>query len=50
MIVYQKDNYRDEWKGDADNGNRLPDGTYYYYLEFESSKPKTGWVYLLSDY
>ncbi len=45
--VYTKDNYTVEWKGQTDTGKELPDATYYYYLEFETGQPKTGWVYLI---
>jgi gliding motility-associated-like protein len=46
MKVYGMDNYTTEWKGQNKNGDLLPDGTYYYYIEFENDNPKTGWVYL----
>jgi gliding motility-associated-like protein len=45
--VYSKDNYTVEWKGQTDSGKELPDATYYYYIEFETGQPKTGWVYLI---
>ena len=44
--VYSKLNYIDEWHGQSDNGNELPDGTYYYVVEFNDSPVKTGWVYI----
>jgi gliding motility-associated-like protein len=44
--VYSKTNYIDEWHGQSDNSNELPDGTYYYVVEFNDSPVKTGWVYL----
>jgi len=37
-------NYRKEWHGQADNGNELPDGTYYYVIEREGVKTVSGWV------
>jgi gliding motility-associated-like protein len=46
MKVYDKDNYIDEWHGQTNNGDILPDGTYFYSIEFESQPVKTGWVYL----
>ncbi|HLP64609.1 gliding motility-associated C-terminal domain-containing protein [Flavobacterium sp.] len=46
MKVYDLDNYTTEWKGQSKKGEKLPDGTYYYYIEFENENPKTGWVYL----
>jgi gliding motility-associated-like protein len=44
--VYSKSNYKNEWIGTSDAGQELPDGTYYYLINFNNSKPKTGWVYL----
>lgn len=44
--VYSKSNYVDEWHGQSDNSNELPDGTYYYVVEFNDSPVKTGWVYI----
>ena len=45
--VYSKSNYRDEWRGETNEGNQLPDGTYYYVIELNSNtEVKTGWVYI----
>src|SRR5690606_20000139 len=44
--VYSKSNYIDEWYGQADNGNELPTGTYYYVIEFNDLPAKTGWIYI----
>jgi gliding motility-associated-like protein len=44
--VYSKTNYTDEWHGQSDNSNELPDGTYYYVVEFNDTPVKTGWVYI----
>ena len=46
MKVYSKSNYKNEWYGKTDDGQELPDATYYYVIEFESGKSKTGWVYI----
>ncbi len=47
MKVYSKYNYTKEWIGQSDNGNELPDATYYYVIEFNDGKSsKTGWIYL----
>lgn len=46
MKVYSKTNYQNEWYGTSDDGQELPDATYYYVIEFESGKSKTGWVYI----
>jgi gliding motility-associated-like protein len=45
-IVYSKGNYVNEWAGQSDNGNELPDGTYYYVIERSNGEAKTGWVYI----
>lgn len=44
--VYNKSNYVDEWYGQANNGNDLPTGTYYYVIEFNDLPAKTGWIYI----
>lgn len=43
--VFSKDNYRNEWIGQSDNGNELPTGTYYYVIE-AGGQSQTGWVYV----
>ena len=45
-IVYSKANYVNEWDGKSDNGNELPDGTYYYVIERSNGEAKSGWVYI----
>ena len=50
-IVFNKNNYINEWKGQDKNGNDLPTGTYYYVIDFASVDdvygPQTsGWIYL----
>jgi gliding motility-associated-like protein len=45
--VYSRTDYTNQWVGQADNGNELPDGTYYYVIEFKANQPsKTGWIYI----
>ncbi|UGS23876.1 T9SS type B sorting domain-containing protein [Flavobacterium channae] len=44
--VYSKSNYSNEWFGQSDSGNELPDATYYYVIEFNDLPAKTGWVYI----
>ncbi|MEC4004320.1 gliding motility-associated C-terminal domain-containing protein [Flavobacterium sp. SUN052] len=45
--VYSRNDYTNQWFGQADSGNELPDGTYYYVIEFKSNQPsKTGWIYI----
>ncbi|TRW24810.1 T9SS type B sorting domain-containing protein [Flavobacterium zepuense] len=44
--VYTKPNYRNEWIGQTDKGDELPTGTYFYVIEFNNAKSKTGWIYI----
>lgn len=44
--VYSKGNYKDEWFGQASNGDELPTGTYYYVIERSSGSTNTGWIYI----
>ena len=45
--VFSKAQYTNEWHGQTDSGNDLPDGTYYYVIEFNNqSIAKTGWIYI----
>ena len=45
--VYQKNNYYNEWIGQSENGDKLPDSTYYYVIEFNNDKEtKVGWIYI----
>ncbi|WP_309613210.1 CUB domain-containing protein [Flavobacterium sp.] len=47
MKVYSKGGYTNEWKGQSDKGDELPDGTYYYVIDFKDNLPaKTGWIYI----
>ena len=45
-LVYDKDNYINEWIGQTNNNTKLPASTYFYILEFHEGENKTGWVYL----
>ncbi|MEN9337428.1 MAG: hypothetical protein RLZZ500_2415, partial [Bacteroidota bacterium] len=44
--VYSKSSYTDQWYGQSDNDNELPDGTYYYVIERDGVSDKSGWVYI----
>lgn len=47
MIVYEQDNYTNQWYGQQKNSeDLLPGGTYYYLVSFKNGTSKTGWVYL----
>lgn len=50
-LVFQQSNYINEWRGQSDDGNDLPSGTYYYVIDFAGDDPlygrqATGWIYL----
>jgi len=44
--VYSKTNYTNEWYGQTDSGDELPDGTYFYVIERNGEQSKTGWIYI----
>lgn len=46
VAVYSKAGYQNQWYGQSDNGDELPDGTYYYLIDFEDRKSATGWIYI----
>ena len=46
MKVYSRNNYIDEWGGKSDDGDELPDGTYYYIIDRNNGETKTGWIYI----
>ncbi|TBX69933.1 hypothetical protein EZL74_05820 [Flavobacterium silvisoli] len=47
MKVYAKGNYTNQWIGQSDKGDELPDGTYYYVIDFNNNQSsKTGWIYI----
>jgi len=50
IAVYSKTNYSNEWFGQCNKGNELPDGTYYYVISFEDIETKTGWIYINKEY
>jgi gliding motility-associated-like protein len=46
--VWKGNNYNNKdvvFKGDNMNGNELPDGTYYYIIQY-NNKEKRGWVFI----
>lgn len=46
MKVYSRSNYINEWGGKSDDGDDLPDGTYYFIIDRNSGETKTGWIYI----
>ncbi len=48
MIVYNKSDYYNEWIGQSNTGDELPDGVYYYVIDFKNTElaAKTGWIYI----
>ena len=44
--VYDRGNYSNEWFGQSSSGDELPDGTYYFVIEFNNIEAKTGWIYI----
>lgn len=50
-LVYEKNNYVNEWAGQSKEGELLPTGTYYYVINLSGSDPVygnqiTGWIYV----
>lgn len=43
-------NYTNQWKGQSDGGDELPDGTYFYSIHTNEGTSKTGWVYINREY
>ncbi|MFM7016252.1 MAG: LamG-like jellyroll fold domain-containing protein [Bacteroidota bacterium] len=39
VIVYEQSNYQNDWSGKDQSGNLLPDGVYYYIVDFFGAKP-----------
>jgi gliding motility-associated-like protein len=44
--VYKKNNYTNEWRGQTNDNDELPVGTYFYVLRLENGESKNGWIYL----
>lgn len=45
-MVYEQNNYTNQWHGQDYNDHQLPDATYFYYIQLKSGEEKTGWVYV----
>jgi gliding motility-associated-like protein len=44
--VYERANYTNQWYGQTSGGEELPDGTYYYVIDYAAGQTKTGWIYI----
>ena len=44
--VYSRSAYINEWGGKSDDGDELPDGTYFYVIDRNNGDTKTGWIYI----
>ncbi|NBU35206.1 MAG: hypothetical protein EBS35_01335 [Bacteroidetes bacterium] len=49
QLVLDKKDYRNDWKGTTLNGDLLPQGVYYFTLDFNGEKPLEGSVTLLRE-
>ena len=47
QVVYDVENYKNDWNGHSTDGQELPDGTYYYVLDFYGKYPTVStYVYI----
>ena len=44
--VYSRSDYTNQWSGQTDKGEELPDGTYYYVINLSTGENQTGWIYI----
>ena len=49
MLVFEQNNYTNQWHGQDYNNNMLPDATYFYCIKPEIGETKVGWVYLIKE-
>ena len=45
-VVFELDNYVNEWFGQTDDGDELPVGNYYYVINLADGDAETGFIYL----
>jgi gliding motility-associated-like protein len=45
-LVYEQNNYTNQWYGQNMHGGLLPDSTYYYFLQLRNGEEKHGWVFI----
>jgi gliding motility-associated-like protein len=44
--VYNLANYTNQWFGQSNSGDTLPDGTYFYVIKKKDGENLTGWIYI----
>lgn len=47
--VYEKNNYTNQWNGVSNAGEKLPSGTYFYYIVTPKGERVTGWIQLMHE-
>lgn len=45
-IVFEQNNYINQWCGQTNDGNDLPVGNYFYVIKSQDEEPITGYIYL----
>lgn len=45
-LVYEKNNYTNQWYGQNMHGSFLPDSTYYYFVKLRNGEEKHGWIFV----
>ncbi|MBC7606666.1 MAG: gliding motility-associated C-terminal domain-containing protein [Burkholderiales bacterium] len=48
-LVYEQNNYTNQWHGQNKQNHQLPDATYYYILYLKTGANKQGWVFKTSQ-
>jgi gliding motility-associated-like protein len=44
--VYNRANYVNQWNGQSNSGEELPDGTYFYVINTVEGENITGWIFI----
>ena len=45
-LVFDKTNYTNEWHGQNNKGEKLPDGTYFYLITYNNLETVNGWIFV----
>ncbi len=45
-VVFEQNNYINQWCGQTNDGNDLPVGNYFYVIKSQDEEPRTGYIYL----